>query len=146
MNPYQQALQHYQAGRLGPAAQLLQTIIRLNPHHAPSWHLMSVIAHKNGHLEKAVEFINKAAKADNKNGEIQAHRAELLRLAGDLENAVKAGRRAVKFMPKSGVAHNNLGLVYQDLREFDKAKNSFNQVGSRIFSTHLLKAHPSQNG
>ena len=96
---------------------------------------MSVIAHKNGHLEKAVEFINTAAKADNKNGEIQAHRAELLRLAEDLDGALKAARRGVKFAPQNPTAYNNLGLVWQDLEEPEKAKKAFQQAIDLIKTT-----------
>ena len=84
---FSKALQHHQAGRLSDAEALYREVLRSEPRHADSLHLLGVIAHQVGRNDLAVEMIGKAIKI---NGKVAAYHSNLgiaLKDLGRLDDA-----------------------------------------------------------
>ena len=56
----QEGLSHHQSGRLNEAKSIYQSILRIDPRHNDSLHLLGVVAHQRGRHEIAVEYFHKA--------------------------------------------------------------------------------------
>jgi thioredoxin-like negative regulator of GroEL len=51
------AIEKHQAGQLGVAAQLYQSVLTREPDHAEALHLLGVLHHQQGQNSRAVELI-----------------------------------------------------------------------------------------
>ncbi|HLZ65913.1 MAG TPA: tetratricopeptide repeat protein [Aliidongia sp.] len=104
---------HLDAGRLQEAGALYQQILAEAPDHAPSLHLLGVVALQIGRAELAVDLIRAAAEADPGMPAYRNDLGEALRALGDLDGAAECfeGLRALK--PDHAGAHVNLGIVRQ---------------------------------
>jgi tetratricopeptide (TPR) repeat protein len=116
------AVQHEEAGRLQPAADLLERILRVRPQHAPALHLLGVVLHLAGRTEQGAELVRRAIAIDGGVALYHANRAEMCRLLKRLDDAVEHGRRAVALDPKMVAGHSNLGIAYFDQGELDEAE------------------------
>lgn len=108
---YEQAAAHWRAQQPQAAARLLRQLVAEQPEFAPGWHLLGLTAERLGETAQAIECLNRAGQLAPDNGEIQSHRAEMLRRAGQLDDALAAARRSIHLQPDSASAYNNLGLI-----------------------------------
>lgn len=122
---YAAAVRHFREGRLRDADALLRQILGERRGFAPAWHLLGLSAARQGRSDEAVRCLDRASKCDPRNGEIHAHRAEILRQAGLLDRARSAAQSAVTVAPDLAAGHNNLGLVWLDLERYDEARAAF---------------------
>ncbi len=112
----------YRAGKLVEAERALREVLRQHGTFAPAWQLLGLVAARAGRADEALRCLDRACFYAPTNGEILSHRAELLRRAGHLKPALECARQAVRFAPDSAAAHNNLGLVWLDLEEPERAR------------------------
>ena len=61
---FQQAVQLHQQGRLANAQAMYEGILKIQPRHSESLHLLGVIVMDTGNLERAVELIGLAIAID----------------------------------------------------------------------------------
>jgi tetratricopeptide (TPR) repeat protein len=60
----EEALAHHRAERLQRAQALYQQILALEPHQADALHFLGVIAHQNGRLEAADDYLSRAIRVN----------------------------------------------------------------------------------
>jgi len=107
------ARDHLNAGRLKEAGALYQQILTDQPDHAPSLHLLGVVALQIGQTQLAVNLIGAAAEQDPGVPAYRNDLGEALRLLGDAEGAAACFEALIALKPDHAGAHVNLGIVRQ---------------------------------
>ncbi|HEV2674359.1 MAG TPA: tetratricopeptide repeat protein [Aliidongia sp.] len=115
------ARSHLDAGRLQQAGALYQQILAQVPDHAPSLHLLGVVALQVGQGEAAVNLIRAAVEADPTMPAYRNDLGEALRLQGDAAGAAECFAAVIALKPDHAGAHVNLGIVRQQQSEFAAA-------------------------
>jgi tetratricopeptide (TPR) repeat protein len=116
-----EALAHYNAGRLAPALRLASQILSARPQRADAHNLMGAILSAQRDHEGAARSFAEATRLDPLNALFFANLGEAERLRGNLDAALAALTRAVALDPQSAQALNNLGIVRFERRELDDA-------------------------
>ncbi len=119
---YAAAVRQFRDGRYDDAGALLREVLSQRRDFAPAWHLLGLCAARQRRTGEAVRCLDRASRLDPASGEIHAHRAEILRLAGRLDRALEAAEEAIRHAPDLAAAHNNLGLVRLDLERPAEAR------------------------
>ncbi|MDB5361707.1 MAG: hypothetical protein JWO51_3004 [Rhodospirillales bacterium] len=104
---------HLNAGRLQEAGALYQQILTQAPDHAPSLHLLGVVALQIGQTQLAVDLIGAAAENDPAMPAYRNDLGEALRLLGDADGAAGCFEAVIALAPDHAGAHVNLGVVRQ---------------------------------
>ena len=107
------ATDHLNAGRLKEAGALYQQILAERPDHAPSLHLLGVVALQIGQTQLAVNLIGAAAENDPTVPAYRNDLGEALRLTGDAAGAAGCFEALIALKPDHAGAHVNLGIVRQ---------------------------------
>jgi protein O-GlcNAc transferase len=84
--------------------------------------------HQEGHYEDAVSEYRRAAKLDDKNPFIYNYMGLALLALEDYDGAIEALKHALMLNPNLVDVHNNLGVVYSQLGENEKAYQEFTLV------------------
>ena len=122
------AFEHHQAGRLRAAEIIYRQILQIDPHHADAWHLLGLSALQLGHHSLAVDYFNRALKANPTAPEYHCNLGLAYRGLLDLKEAEACQRRALELKPEFPEAHNNLGNVLQAQGELDQAAECYRQA------------------
>ncbi len=119
---FKHSLALYQAGNAVQSRAVLEQILRQRPNHAPSLHLMGVIAHQAGDTELGARYVEQALASDAGDPQYACNLGEMYRRLGQLDKAVSHGKQAVAQAPDMAVGHANLGVAYYELGDLDKAE------------------------
>jgi tetratricopeptide (TPR) repeat protein len=109
------------AGRLREAGALYQQILAEVPNHAPSLHLLGVVALQIGQGQAAVNLIRAAVEADPSVAAYRNDLGEALRLGGDAVAAAACFEDLIAREPGHAGAHVNLGIIRQQQGRFADA-------------------------
>lgn len=107
------AFAHHRRGELARAQTLYEQVLARDPRHLNALHLRSVLAMQSGHLEMAVDLLERAIVIAPRNAAYHTNLGEAYRRLGRTENAIATLRQAVTIMPDLPEAQYNLGLVLQ---------------------------------
>ena len=118
---FRTARSHLDAGRLQQAGALYQQILAEAPDHAPSLHLLGVVALQIGQGAAAVNLIRAAVEADPTVPAYRNDLGEALRLQGDPAGAAECFTALIALKPDHAGAHVNLGIVRQQQGQFAEA-------------------------
>src|SRR5262249_9910918 len=102
------AIRHHQAGQLQAAEQVYRQILAVAPGHAPSWHLLGVIAHQVGNHQVAVAPIQHALQLDGQEPGWHSNLGEAYRALRKPAEAIGCYRRALQLRPGLAEVHYNL--------------------------------------
>jgi tetratricopeptide (TPR) repeat protein len=109
-------------GQLDRAERLLRQILRAQPSHTDSLHLLSVVTHRLGQTELALQLIDQAIAADANNSLFHSNRGEVCRVLGRFDEAIASGERAVELNPDMAAPLSNIGIAYYDQENYQKAE------------------------
>jgi protein O-GlcNAc transferase len=107
------ALQHHRAGRLAEAEQCYRQILRRQPAHADSLHLLGIIALQTGHLEPALELIQGAVALRPDGAIYRNNLGQVLERMGRVDDAGQCYEAAIALDSNYAEAFNNLGRVLE---------------------------------
>ena len=122
---FQQALALQQNGQLTQAQVLYEEILKIQPNHHDVLHLLGVIAYQTNHLEKAVEWMDKAIALKPKFAEAYNNRGIALKLLKKFDAALGSYDQAIALKPNYADAHFNRGIALKELKQFDAAVASY---------------------
>ena len=106
-----EAVRHHRSGRLSDADALYRQILRIDPGHADSLHLLGVLALQAGRFERAIELIGRAIAREGRNPEFHYNLGNAVAGAGRPDEAVACFRQAILLRPDHAAAHGNLGGI-----------------------------------
>src|SRR5690348_3016908 len=104
------AFEHYKAGQLDAAAELLRAFLAAIPFDAPANHLLGGIYYRQGKYGPAREHLARACSAPGATAEMFNNLGAALKALGDTSGAIAAYRRALAVDPNYADALNNLGV------------------------------------
>jgi predicted O-linked N-acetylglucosamine transferase (SPINDLY family) len=105
------ALQHHRAGRLADAERGYREILRSEPEHADSLHLLGVIAMQNGDLASALSLVQRAVGLRPDAAVCRNNLGQVLDRLGRYDEAACCYEAAIELDPGYAEAYNNLGFV-----------------------------------
>lgn len=108
------AYEHYQAGRMEPAAELLLQHLKNFPSDAPANHLLGGIYYQQGRFGASRDHIARACSTQGATAEMFNNLGATLKAMGDRRGAIAAYQHALALEPDHAVALNNLAVIYRD--------------------------------
>lgn len=124
----QLALMHHRAGQLAQAEEIYRQILAGEPTHAPTLHLIGVLAFQTGRGDTAIDFLQKAIASDPCQAVYHHGLGEAYRELGQLDLAKNCFEQALRLDRNSAVAHYSLGLVEQHERDLRGAAAAFREA------------------
>jgi protein O-GlcNAc transferase len=125
---YRQAVQIYQSGDLATAEQLFRQILGSDPNHAPSLHVMGLIAMDVDKTDVAEELVRSAIDLQPNIPTFYLSLGRILNRQDKKEAAIESYNAALKLKPDFTDALNNLGTVYLGSGEHEKASDIFLKI------------------
>ena len=122
---FAQGLRHHQSGQLAEAQQIYTQILRAEPGHADSLHLLGVITRQNGRADLAVALIDKAIEIDGRVAAYHSNRGNALLDCGRQDEAIAAFERALELDPAFLQARHNLGTALHAAGHAAAAETAF---------------------
>ena len=118
---FKQALVHHQGGEYQQAEALYLEILRTDPHHAESLHLLGLLRHQAGHSEAGVALIRQAIALIPRGAIFHSNLGIVLIDLRRLDEAVQCFQEAVRINPRFADAYANMALALKDLGRIEEA-------------------------
>jgi predicted O-linked N-acetylglucosamine transferase (SPINDLY family) len=125
---FSQALALHQAGRLAEAEKIYGQILKVQPNHFDSLHLVGVIYAQRGNHVESVRQIDLALKINPKAAYAHHNRGLALQELKRLDDALASYDKAIALKPDYAEAFNNRGLALQKLNRLDDALASYDKA------------------
>lgn len=125
---FELAVAHHREGRLAQAEAVYLQILAAEPGHAPSLHLLGVLAHQSDRTDLAIERIHAALAIDPGQPAFHNSLGEAYFAKRDWSQAKACFLRAVELDADAAGAHYNLGLLYQQEGDRDAAEAALRHV------------------
>src|SRR5664279_3633324 len=125
---FSQALALHQAGRLADAEKMYRIILKAQPDHFDSLHLLGVIFHQRGDHAEAVRQIDVALKINPKMVSAYSNRGVALGELKRFEEALASYDKALALKPDNAEAFYNRGNALRELKRFEEALASYDKA------------------
>jgi protein O-GlcNAc transferase len=125
---FSQALALHQAGRLAEAEKIYGQILKVQPNHFDSLHLLGVIYGQRGNHVESVRQIDLALKINPKAAYAHNNRGLALQKLKRLDDALASYDKAIAYKSDYAAAFNNRGLALQKLKRLDDALASYDKA------------------
>jgi len=113
------------AGDLERAEPLLLQVVGLNARDSEAWHMLAAIAIRHGRGAEAVESAQRAHHLERRNHLYLNTLGIAHSEAGQLEEAARCFKRALKERPSHAESHYNLGKAQRKLEQWSEAERSY---------------------
>jgi tetratricopeptide (TPR) repeat protein len=124
-------------GQFAQARQLVQVIIDKDPNNAHALNFLGYsYLERNERLDKAFEYISKAVSLKPNDGYIRDSMAWYFYQTGKFKEALSEAKKASELVKGDPTITKHLGMIYQSLRYYDKAK---------IYLTEALNSAQAQS-
>jgi protein O-GlcNAc transferase len=118
---FHEAARLHREGRAADAERICTEILKSNPRHAESLHLLGILALQSAHSDQAVDFIRRAIAANPTAANYHCNLGVLLTNLGQIDAAVAAYRQAISLQPGMAEARNNLASALRQLEHLDES-------------------------
>jgi tetratricopeptide (TPR) repeat protein len=123
-----QALELHRAGQLAEAERLYRQILAAAPTHAPTLHMMGVLAAQNHQADEAIAYFGQAIASNPGQPAYHHGLGELYRERRQTGQARECFERALRLDAKFAIAHFSLGLLCQQEEDWNGAVAAFREV------------------
>jgi protein O-GlcNAc transferase len=123
-----EALAAHRAGRIQEAEKTYTEILRSNPRHFDSMHMLGVVHLQTGRTERGVELIRTAITINGSIAEAHSHLGNGLRDLKLVNDALTSYDKAVALRPDFADAFYNRGIVLWELRRPEDALASYDRA------------------
>lgn len=126
----QVAVQYQTKGMESNAETIYRSVLEENPTYPDALHLLGVVLYKRGDTEQALEYVKKAVQSSGNDSFAAFHNTlgACYRTLGRMEEAEQQFELALRINPEFTSALFNLGLVYQQKNQFEKAIEQYQNV------------------
>ena len=118
----------HRAGRFAEAEAACRAIFAADPNHGQAWHLLGVLAHKQGRTQDGVTQLSMAAELLPDSPEILSNLAGVLGVLERYDEAAVVLSAALKLRPGHPEAWNNLGVTHERLGRLAEAEQACRQA------------------
>ena len=125
---FREALAHHQGGRLADAERLYRSILKAEPKHFDSLHLLGVVQAQSGRPGEALRHMDAAVKINPGVAPVLNNRGNILKDVGRLDDALASYDAAIAIRPDYADAHANRGHVLLALRRLTEALASYDRA------------------
>lgn len=125
---FQQAVQLHQQGRLANAQAMYEGILKIQPRHAESLHLLGVVVMDTGNPKRAVDLIAEAINIDPQQAVFHSNRGNALLKLTQFQEAVVNYDKAIALKPDYANAYYNRGVALKELHQLDAAVASYDKA------------------
>lgn len=119
-----------QDGRVAEAARLYEQILKIDPRHADSLHLLGMIAWRARRPELAIGLIGRAIALKGNVAAYHSNLGTIVQALGRLSDAGVCYRRALELDPELAEVHLNLGLLEQLAGHLEEAVVAFERAAT----------------
>lgn len=98
-------------GQLVEAQELYRRVLDTSPNHPDALHYAGVLAHQQGHSDRAVALIEQSLAAAPDRADCYNNLGIIFQSTSRLESALEAYQQAIALDPGHANAHSNLGVV-----------------------------------
>lgn len=119
------ALQHHHAGRLPKARQVYKKILKANPQHTDTLHMLGLLEHQSGDNDTAIRLLTRAVEQGPASAELFTNLGSALQAENNYDEAITAFQRAIEVNPGFALAHNNLGNALRAVGDQNAAASAF---------------------
>ncbi|MCA9187696.1 MAG: tetratricopeptide repeat protein [Pirellulaceae bacterium] len=133
-------------GALADARQAYEEIVASNPANVLALHRLGVVAVKQGDLERAIDYLQRAVALGTPSAELMSDLGYAHLLRGELNDAAAMLSHAAELDPDNGRIVNNLALVAGYQGRLDECLALFRRVNSEAESLANLGFVLSQLG
>lgn len=123
-----EAFQYHQTGQLREAERIYRRILKIQPRHLESLHLLGVIHHQLGKTDIAVNFYNKAIQNNPQSPILHYSLGTAFQDQGKLDEAISCYQEALKLKPDLVTAHYSMGIAFQIQGRSDEAISCYQQA------------------
>ena len=127
------ALAAHRHDRLDEAERLYRKLLKLEPRHSDTWHLLGLLAHQEERLAEALEYLDRAVEFAPPSATLEVHRGNVLRSQGD-HAAAAAYRRAIAVDNNHPGAHLNLASLLEEQGDLHGAIDEY-RIAVRLAPT-----------
>lgn len=121
------------------AQSLCLEILAEYPDCGPAWHLIGVVAQKEGKHKLAIESLQKAIFLDLEDAQAHYNLAVTYNSLGNLEAAQEAYQKAIDLRPSFVAAHYNLGNLCAQRQQLSQAEHCYRKAVH--FQPELAQIH-----
>lgn len=125
---FDQATQLHRNGQLEQAELSYQAILRADPTHTESLHMLGCVALSRGQHQLAADLIGYAIKAAPESASAYSNLGIALKALGKLPGAVAAYKHSIALQPRMADTHYNLGIALHALNRPEDALESFDRA------------------
>jgi tetratricopeptide (TPR) repeat protein len=108
-------------GKLSLAEQFSWSVLREQPNHAETLHLLGLIALQKGNTDLAIDYMNRSLICDSSSAVSWKNLGDIHLAAGDCRAAVANYEQALRLQPDFADAYNHLGVALQRSGEWERA-------------------------
>jgi predicted O-linked N-acetylglucosamine transferase (SPINDLY family) len=98
---FRQGASLHQAGRVAEAEPLYRQILKIEPDHAETLHLLGLICHQTGRFDEAADLIRRAVSRSPRNPNYVSNLGMALAALGRFDGAIEAYRAALSIRPEA---------------------------------------------
>ncbi len=124
----QQAITLHQQGQISQAQAVYQEILKIQPRHFDSLHMLGVTYFQTGQLEKGVHLVAEALKIDPNSAEAHNNLGNALCDLKRLDEALASYDQALALRPEYVEAHKSRGNILLALKRPNEALVSYDRV------------------
>jgi len=119
------AVRLHQAGELGAATRIYESILNRDSTNADAFHLLGVVRHQQGQSRLAAELIGRAVALRPGAAVFRATLGEAYRALGQFDRTADCCHAALELGLNDPGVHNNLGLALQAMGRYTEAAQAF---------------------
>ncbi|WFE88107.1 tetratricopeptide repeat protein [Roseibium porphyridii] len=122
-------LSYQKSGEIEKAQRCYKQVLKKSPNHPDALHLLGVTYRQQGYPKRAVEYIQKAIKANSNQAPFYANLARaMMDIGTDPESLLAVCNKALLLNPKEREARNIKGIALTQLKEFNEAEMIFQEL------------------
>lgn len=124
---YKNAIELFESGNTDGAIDAMMKLLREHPDDAEAYERLGSMLLRKGKFDEAVSAFNSSLKINPRLHAAKTGKGFALLRKGDVKEAESTFQNALTLNPKPSMTHYGLGLLYEGLKDYEKAVTHFKE-------------------